>query len=316
MEQRRIKDFALNDAVTSIFAVRKKDVREYSRGQFVLLELGDCSGRIAGVVWEPDQFCLAELRDGMVVKAQGVVGEYNGKKQVTVQRLRLARDGEYLPGDILPTSSVPEDVRKERILRLTHEIQNEHVKRLVVSFWSDSQFMDAFLKAAAGKLWHHACIGGLSEHSANVASLALRVAEGYDFLNKDFLIFGGLLHDVGKVRQYAATTSIDYTDEGRLVGHIALADSWICQRAAAIESFPDALLTQLRHILLSHQGMHEYASPILPQMPEAFVVFYCDEIDSKMGAIERIREKHGGAGWSEYVKLLDRYLYFGDKQGS
>ncbi len=312
MENKKIKDLVIDDTVVSFFAVRKKDIREYTRGRFVTLELGDSTGRIAAVIWEPDYFCLTDLGEGMVVKVRGVVGEYNNRKQVTVDRIRLAQHGEYAIEEILPHSAEPEDSRRARILALTGKIENSHVKRLVGSFWADEKFFDDFLKAAAGKLWHHAYVGGLSEHSANVAELALRVASGYDFLNKDYLIFGGLLHDLGKVKQYAIDTVIEYSDEGRLVGHIGIADGWICERAAAIASLPPKLLTKLRHIILSHHGAHEYASPILPQMPEAFVIFYCDEIDSKLGAISRIREKHGGTGWSDYVKLLDRYLYFGN----
>jgi 3'-5' exoribonuclease len=314
MENKKIKDFVLDDTVTSFFAVRKKEVREYTRGQFVTLELGDSTGRINAVIWEPDQFCLTELAEGMVVKVRGVVGEYNNKKQITLNRIRPAQKGEYALEDILPHSAEPVEQRRARILSLTEKIENSYIKQLVKSFWDDEKFFSDFLKAAAGKLWHHAYVGGLSEHSANVAELALRVAAGYDFLERDLLIFGGLLHDVGKMKQYEIDTVIDYTDEGRLVGHISLADAWICERATKIEAFPEKLLMKLRHIVLSHHGTHEYASPIVPQMPEAFVIFYCDEIDSKLGAISRIRERQGGKGWSEYVKLLERYLYFGDEQ--
>jgi len=312
MESKKIKDFVIDDSVTSFFAVRVKEIREYARGQYLRLELGDCTGRIPAVMWEPDQFCLSDLAEGMVVKVRGVVTEYKNKKQLTISRIRLAKDDEYEIEDILPHSPQPEPERKARILGLTERIENSYIKRLVESFWADEQFFDDFLKAAAGKLWHHAYVGGLSEHSANVAELALRASEGYDFLNKDYLIFGGLFHDIGKITQYAVNAMIDYTDEGRLVGHISTADAWVCQRAATIESFPEKLLMKLRHLILSHHGTHEYASPILPQIPEAFIVFYCDEIDSKLGAINRIREKQGGAGWSDYVKMLERFLYFGD----
>ena len=165
------------------------------------------------------------------------------------------------------------------------------------------------LRAPAGKLWHHAYIGGLSEHSANLAELALRVSIGYDFLNKDILIFGGLFHDIGKMDSYTTDMVIDFTDEGRLIDHICIADSWIVEHAKQIENFPDRLLMKLRHIILSHQG--EYSTPVVPKIPEAFVIYYCDEIDSKMGGLERIRDRQGGKGWSEYIKLLGRYVYFG-----
>ena len=312
MENKPIKEFVVGDQITSFFAVRRKTVREYTKGQFVSLELGDASGRIGGVIWDPDQFALGDLSEGMVVKVRGVVGEYNNKAQLTISRLRLAEDDEYPLEHILAHSSRPIEERKARILSLTEKIENNYIKSLVESFWSDEEFFNNFLIAPAGKLWHHAYIGGLADHSANVTELAVRAAAGYDFLDKDYLLFGGLFHDAGKIGQYSTTTVIDYSDEGRLVGHICLADEWICRRAQQIEAFPEKLLMKLRHMILSHQGELAYATPVVPQMPEAFVVYYCDEIDSKMGAIERIRDRHEGKGWSDYVSLISRYLYFGE----
>lgn len=313
MDQKYIKDFVREDFIEGFFAVRRKDVREYARGQFISLELGDCSGRINGVMWEPDAFALNDMTEGMVVKARAVVGEYNHRPQLNISRIRLANDDEYTLEDILPHSSQPREQREARLMALTAKIENSYIKALTESFWNDQEFFDTFMIAAAGKLWHHAYIGGLSEHSANVTELALRVANGYPFLNKDYLIFGGLFHDGGKVETYSSdSTVIDYTDEGRLIGHICLADHWIAEKASKIDGFPPMLLTKLRHMILSHQGELEYATPVVPQMPEAFVLYYCDEIDSKMGAIDRIRTRQGGKGWSEYVNMLNRFLYFGD----
>ena len=310
MDSKKIVDLSPGDTITGFFAVRRSEVREYSKGYYVSLELGDSSGRIPAVIWEPDQFCLAELETSMVVKVRGVASEYQGRLQLRVDRIRLALDEEYALEDILPHSQQPIEERRRRIVALTDKIENTYIKQLLRSFWEDEPFFERFLNAAAGKLWHHAYIGGLSEHSANVAELALRVAEGYDYLNKDYLIFGGLLHDIGKVDTYHITASIDYTDQGRLVGHICIADTWIYERAHAIETFPESLLTKLRHLILSHQG--EFETPVRPMMPEAFVLYYCDEIDSKLGAIDHIRLKQDGPGWSGFIKLLDRFLYFDD----
>ncbi|MBD3402828.1 HD domain-containing protein [candidate division GN15 bacterium] len=313
MEQKRIKDLVRDDFIDGYFAVRRKDVREYARGQFITLELGDCTGRIAAVMWEPDQFALNDMTEKMVVKVRAVVGEFNNKPQLNISRVRLANEDEYTLEDILPHSSQSREHRESRLMALTAKIENSYIKALTESFWNDQAFFDAFMVAAAGKLWHHAYIGGLSEHSANVTELALRVASGYPWLEKDYLIFGGLFHDAGKIETYSSdTTVIDYTDEGRLVGHICLADHWIAERAARIEGFPPMLLTKLRHMILSHQGELEYATPVVPQMPEAFVLYYCDEIDSKMGALERIRSRQGEKGWSEYIRMLDRFVYFGE----
>ncbi len=313
MSIKPVKEFVKDDRIEGFFAVRRCDIREYTKGQYVSMELGDYSGRVQAVMWEPDQYALTDLEPGLVVKVRGVVGEYNNRLQLTVARLRQALDEEYSQEDIMPHSPQSYDERKGRIIALTDKIENQYVRSLVDSFWADEDFTDRYLKTAAGKLWHHAYIGGLSEHSANVTELALRVAVGYPYLDLDLLIFGGLFHDAGKIETYSHETVIDYTDEGRLVGHICLVDHWICSHAAQIESFPDKLLMKLRHMVLSHQGELKFATPVVPQMPEAFVLYYCDELDSKMGAIDRIRGKQDGVGWSPFVKMLDRFLYFGDK---
>lgn len=313
MEGKRINEFMFNDRITGFFSVRKKTIRESSRGQFVTLEIGDCSGRIAAVIWSPDQFSLTELTAGIVVKVRGVVGEYNDKLQLVVNRIRLATDDEYSSEDILPHSSQSLEQRKNRIIALTDRIENGYIRTLTDSFFKEDQFFTDYLMAAAGKLWHHAYVGGLAEHSANVTELALDVVSLYDFLDRDLLIFGGLLHDAGKIASYSTDVVIDYTDEGRLLGHICLVDDWICRRAGEIEAFPSSLLMKLRHVILAHHGALEYASPILPQIPEAFVLYYCDEIDSKMGAINRIHDKQSGTGWSQWVNLLNRFLYFDSK---
>jgi 3'-5' exoribonuclease len=315
MDSKKIVDFVKDDRIEGFFAVRRKEVRDYTRGQFVSLELGDSSGRVAAVMWEPDQFALQELEEGTVVKVRGAVTEYRNKLQLTVNRMRLAADDEYTLEDIMPHSPHSYEQRKARLLALRDKIQNTHIRALVDRFFDDESFLDGFLHAAAGKLWHHATIGGLSEHTANVTELAIRVAEGYDFLNRDYLIFGGLFHDAGKMASYSTRTVIDYTDEGRLVDHICLADSWIVERARSVEGFPDSLLMKLRHLVLSHHGEREFGAPVVPQMPEAFVLYYCDEIDSKMGAIERIRSRQGDRGWSDYVNMLNRFLYFGEGDG-
>jgi len=313
MENKRIVDFVKDDLVEGFFSIRRKEVRESVRGPFVSLELGDCTGRVGAVMWEPDQFALKDLEEGMVVKVRGTIGEYRNKTQFTVVKVRPARSDEYTLEDIMPHSPLSREERKARLFALRDRIKNEHVRALTNAFLEDETFLDAYLNAAAGKLWHHATVGGLSEHSANVAELALRVAEGYPFIDTDYLVFGGLFHDAGKLASYRTDTVIDYTDAGRLVDHICLTDNWVCERARTIDGFPEQLLIKLRHIILSHHGEREYGSPVVPQMPEAFILYYCDEIDSKMGAIDRIRNRQDGVGWSEYVNVLNRFLYFGEK---
>jgi len=305
----QIKNFVQNEKVTTFAVVRKKDVKEFNDRHFLSLEFGDASGRIAGVWWEPDKTALEDLEVGMIVKVRGDVLEYRGKPQLRVTRMRFAKEEEYDLSELLPHSKITQEELKSCLKAISEKIENGYISQLVKLLWDDENFLDGYTKAAAGKLWHHAYIGGLAEHSLNVTNICLDIAGRYDFLDRDLLIFGGLFHDLGKMTQYSITSFIDYSDEGRLVGHINWADHIVSCRAEAIENFPPKTLMKLRHLILSHHGQIEYGSPVLPQIPEAFVLHYADEIDSKMGAVNRIRDKTGG-GWSEYVRLIGRYLYF------
>ncbi len=308
-----IKDFELNESVTVFAAVWRRDIKEHNNITYISLEFGDASGRIPGVWWEPERYAVDELEEGDIVKVRGVVGEYRGKKQIRVNRMRPAKADEFDLADILPRSKYSDNDLGAKIISLTERVEDGFVKALMKSFWDNETFIKAYIRAAAGKLWHHAYIGGLAEHSINVAEICLDLSGRYSFLDRDQLIFGGLFHDMGKISQYSITSYIDYSTEGRLVGHINDADHLVATHAEQIDSFPPGLLIKLRHLLLAHHGQREFGSPVVPQTPEAFILNFADEIDSKMGAIDRIRQRTE-TGWSEYVRLLDRMLYFGEEE--
>ena len=143
MEPKPIKEFVVEDRIENYFAVRRKDLLDYTRGQYVRLELGDASGRIKAVLWEPDQFAREELSEGMVVKVRGQVTEYNNKLQVTISKVRLARDDEYSLETILPHSSQTSEWRQARIMKLTEKVENSYIKGLMMAFWEDEAFLDS-----------------------------------------------------------------------------------------------------------------------------------------------------------------------------
>lgn len=305
----KIIDFVPFESVTTFVVVRKKDVKEFSDRKFLSMEFGDSSGRIAAVWWEPDRSAVEDLQPGDVIKVKGEVQEYRGKPQLKVLKMRRAKEEEYDLADLLAASRFSQEELKSRVRAMSERIEDGYVHQLADSFWNDEKFLNEYTRAAAGKLWHHAYIGGLAEHSLNVTEICLDMVRRYDFLNRDHMIFGGLFHDMGKMSQYKITAFIDYSDEGRLVGHINWADHLIAKRAEQVENFPEKTLMLLRHLILSHHGELEFGAPIVPQTPEAFVLHYADEIDSKMGAVVRIMDKTG-SGWSDYVNLIGRHLYF------
>lgn len=316
-----IRDLKPGEEVSGFFAVRKKELKEYDSRFFLKLELGDASGRLDAVMWEDAAVTNNQIEVGAVVKIKGTVTTYRDDLQINVRNLRPAKPEEFSLDEILPRSRFSKEELEKRFAEEVGRIKNPHLKKLLELFMTErlpgageKKIFDAYLEAPAGKLWHHNYIGGLAEHSLQMAEIARKLAPFYPLVDVDLLVAGALLHDSGKVWQYQAIGFFDYTTEGRLVGHINSGDHYIASLAEKIEGFPAELLLRLRHLILSHQGTGEQGSPIVPQTPEAFVLYSIDELDSKMGALARIWEKEKKAGWSEYINLISRYIYWGENR--
>jgi len=306
-----IRDWQQNERVEAFVVLRKIERKEFAGGERLALELGDQSGRIDGVMWEGIADVVDVVSAGDVVKVRGVVSSYRERPQLRVDRLRPATPQEADPTDFLPRSNAPAEVLESELDRVIGSLTNPHLHTLMERMLGEGELRQQYLAAAAGKLWHHNTIGGLVEHSLNIVRICEFAAQLYPELDRDLLVCGALLHDLGKVDQYEAKAMIDYTDEGRLVGHINTGDFRVATAINEIPGFPPETAMLLRHLIVSHQGQLEQGSPIVPMIMEAFVLHAADELDSKMGALRRVREKAGDAPWSEYVNLIGRYIYFG-----
>jgi 3'-5' exoribonuclease len=166
----------------------------------------------------------------------------------------------------------------------------------------------AYCQAPAAKGFHHNYIHGLLEHSVSVCHVASAIAEQYPDVNRDLLVSGAILHDIGKTIEFDYTTTIDYSDSGRLLGHIVLGEKIVADAIARLEAFPSELSLQLLHLILSHHGEKEYGSPIRPKTPEAFILNHADDIDAKANVFQQKRAGNDDA-WSEFNRPLDRFLY-------
>ena len=195
-------------------------------------------------------------------------------------------------------------------------VENSHLKELLNRVFTDSEIREQFKDAPGGKLWHHNYLGGLLEHTLSVTDIADRVGQMYPDIKRDLIIAAGLLHDIGKISSYTYKTLIDFTDDGRLVGHIVIGAQMVKDKIREIKDFPKDLEMELTHLILSHQGKLEHASPVVPMTLEGLILYYADEIDSNANAYQRItkREKEPGRKWSSYVSLINRYLYFGGEE--
>jgi 3'-5' exoribonuclease len=312
-----IRDLAPGDRVEDFFALRKVERKDHQGGERLSLEFGDSSGRIEGVMWDGYDAVFDQLNAGIIVKVRGQVGVYRERPQIKVERIRPVSEGDDVDlGSFVPRAPVDPATLSTELDRYIASVNDEYLSALLKSLLSEGPTRDAYLRAAGGKRWHHDSLGGLAEHSLNMARIVDLLCQVYPDLDRDLLVCGALLHDIGKIEQYEIGAMIDYSDEGRLVGHINSGDFRVTTAIRTIPGFPPKTEELLRHLIVSHQGQLETGSPILPQTREAFILYYTDEIDSKMGALRHVAEKTGGRPWSEYVNLIGRHMYFGGRPGS
>lgn len=311
-----ISELSAGQNIIDYFVLRRKDFRtkKESNETYLSLELGDASGRIFGSLWGEIAQIEQELVVGQLVKVKGTVIDWHGRPFLSIDKIRPANDGDAVClAQFLPRSKKTPEELFDEFRSLADLVENEPLKQLLWKIINDSQLVISLQDAPAGKLWHHCYLGGLLEHSTSVGRLVLSVTEQYDNINRDLLLTGALVHDVGKIVEYSWNGFVDYSDAGRLHGHISIGYALLVRLIDGISDFPTSLRNELLHLVLSHQGKREHGSPVEPMTREAFILSFADELDSKLAAFERIYEAEGESGkcWSSYVKLLDRFLYFG-----
>lgn len=319
MEQKLIKDLVPGDTVLSFLIIRKKEIKEKKSAKEIYLsfEFGDRSGRIRGSLWKNVSAANKEIRVGDIVKIKGRVITFLDYNHISIEQIRKATpEDNVTPEQFLQSTS--KDIH-EMYATLKSElslIQNPHLQKLLKSFLTDKEFVERFCKAPGGKLWHHACSGGLLEHTLSVLLLVKSVIQHYpDSVNTDLILSAAFLHDVGKIEEFSTKGFIDYSTPGRLMGHIAIGVDMISDKISQITNFPESLKQQLIHCILSHHGQKEKGSPVVPMTLEALILNFVDDLDSSVAAYQRIiaKEKEPGKEWSNYVNLIDRFIYFGEE---
>lgn len=315
MDKHFIADLVEGEPVTSFFLAREVELRQRKRGEpFLILVLGDRTGEVAAVMWEGAEAAARELADGDIVKVQGVLGSYQRERQLTLTRLRKASPDEVNPDDFLPRSPQDGTLLLATLREATARLGEPHLRQLLQELLGDPAFLARFTSAPAAKSIHHAALGGLLEHTASVLGLCDRLADHYPALDRDLLLTAAMLHDVGKVRELTWDRVFDYTDAGRLLGHITLGALLIEERIRAIPDFPELLAERLLHCILSHHGELAWGSPKRPKTLEAIVLHYAEDLDGKVNAFlafARDRADSQHPGWTQFNRAMDRYLFFG-----
>ncbi len=312
MEQPELKQLGYGEAFTGYYALRRLEKRDYQGKCYLTFEFGDSSGRFAGIYWGDDALQLSEsLGKTSVVKIQGVMNEYKGRPQIKVFEIRSARDDEFDANLLLPDADIAQEDLAESIQDVIDTIEDESLKKLMCYFFEDADFLSKFTSTPAGKLWHGAYIGGLAEHTLNVAKICGHVSTIFDLCRHDLLVAGALLHDIGKVEELTGEAAFDYTVKGRLIGHIVLGERMLTNAIESIEGFPEKTTAELSHMLLSHHGDPEMGSPVVPKTIEAVILHHADYLESQVNAFTHVIEKEmeTGAEFSSWVKPASRMLY-------
>ena len=308
-----IKKIADGQAVKGLYLVKEMNRGETKAGKpYLMLTVMDATGEMAGRVWENAEQLMPECPAGAVVALSGKAESYRGVVQLKIDTLSRVEPATVDPAQFLPSTTGDVKAMARELLKIADEVENPFLRELLLTLFKDKKFMAAFKAAPAAKAMHHAYVGGLLEHTLAIARLAKEVCGLYPAVDRSLLLSGVLLHDIGKVREFdTARIPADYSDEGRLVGHMVLGIGMLDERISAIKNFPAELAARLKHLILSHHGRHEFGSPVLPMMVEAFVLHFLDDLDAKINYFGRLGSQVQGEGyqWSEYQRNLERFLY-------
>lgn len=316
MKSHYVADLSDGQPVASLFLVCEKEVRSSARSgaSWLQLELGDRTGYISGKMWENFLPLAETFEAGDVVQIRGRVKLYNNRLEISLEQIVSVPENSYDLNDFLPHTKYDVDVMYGQLLATVEAMKNPWLRQLVSSVIEDPAIVPKLKRAPAAMTMHHAFIGGLLEHIVSLAGLAAALSTHYAELDSDVLLAGVVLHDIGKIDELRYAREIDYTTEGRLLGHIMLGVGLVRDRIKAIPGFPAALAVVVEHLILSHHGSHEFGSPSLPQTREAVALHFIDDLDSKMAGIRATLDGQCGPdGWSARNPSLRRTLLLAEK---
>ena len=306
-----VKDLRPGTTVEGTFAVRSKELRQRrGGGAYLAMTLADRTGQVAALAWENVDRFARSCSVGDVVRVEAQVQRYNQRLQLVIRELEPVPADAVDEREFLRASPIDPDVLWERFEALIEGITEPNLRQLVTRIFMDEEIQGAFRVAPAARSMHHAYRSGLLEHTVSVGEATAMLARHYG-LHVSLAVAGALLHDLGKIWELRPGPSIEYTDSGRLLGHLTMEVLYVEERIAELESFPKELRRQLLHILLAHHGEYEYGSPRRPKTPEAMLVHSVDNMDARVaGMLQAIGEGgETGEAWTAYSPLLERYLY-------
>jgi 3'-5' exoribonuclease len=284
----------------AFFLLLSKQTRSTKTNKpYLSLILCDKTGQLEARVWEPgDPRIAKDVERGDIVKARGCVSKFDDRMQMKVDQIRRATAGEVDKTDLMPATTYDVDQLWRDLMGFVESFTEPNLKLLLTTILSNPELAQAYREAPAARQLHHAWLGGLLEHVVSLLKLADRVVPQYPILQRDLVLAGVILHDIGKVRELAWDVGFEYTIEGTLLGHIQMGLEMVQKAMAGLPGFPPRLKTLVEHMILSHHGKLEFGSPKLPMIPEALVLNFLDDLDAKMQAVANEFEKCAREGKS------------------
>ena len=313
-----MKDFFLSDCprfenkvIVSSFVVISKQVKPKKSGEpYIALTLGDRCGQIEAKMWDNVEDAIDAFEAEDFLKVKGLLNKYRERFQLTIHKLRKLGDSEVDFADYLPKTTKDIDELWRVLNEFVDSFQDVRLKALVKLFMADKEVAEAYRIAPAAKALHHAYIGGLLDHVVSLFRSCDLISRNYPQINRDLLLTGAFLHDIGKIHELAYKRSFSYTSRGQLLGHMIIELEMLQAKIAQIPGFSAETKTLLEHMIISHHGEYEFGSPKLPMFPEALMLHYLDDLDSKMESMRAHfeREAESDSSWTTYNPSLGRTL--------
>ena len=300
-----------NKVITSSFVVVSKQVKPKKTGEpYLALTLGDRTGQIEAKMWDNVEEFIDVFEQDDFLKIKGLINKYKNRFQLTIHKLRRMQDAEVDFSDYLPKTSKDIDELWRTLTDFVGTFENPYLKSLVELFLDDTEIAERYRIAPAAKTLHHAYIGGLLDHVVSLFRSCDLLCRNYPQVNRDLLLTGAFLHDVGKIHELTYNRSFSYSTRGQLLGHMIIELEMLQTKLEQLPGFPADLKTLLEHLIISHHGQYEFGSPKLPMFPEALMLHYLDDLDSKMEAMRAHfeREAQLDGPWTSYNPSMGRPL--------
>ena len=316
-KRRFLEELGDGEAIDEVYLVGDKQLRANRNGNLYLqLQLRDRTGSIDARLWNATEALFRSFEPGDFLEVRGKVQLFQGALQIVLNAVERVGPERVALADFLPHTDKDVGKLQQTLQATLRKLGNPHLRALAECFLMDERFLRDFCRAPAGTRVHHAYVGGLLEHVVNMLEAAERILPLYPKVDRDLLLMGVFLHDVGKVRELSFDRIFGYTDEGQLVGHLVIGVEMLNDKAKQVpdltgEPFPPTLLLRLQHMILSHHGSHEFGSPKVPMTPEAIALHYLDNLDAKVHTFVRDIEedRNTTSSWTPFNQSLQRRLF-------